>query len=294
MHRSRKKSAPKHQNKKAFYHNPGSKKTAVIAQISHSGLCQRCDKIIAWKKQYRKYKALKHPKKCADCHLRKIGRNYHTVCDDCAVKRGGVCAKCLLTEEQSRAQAEKGGGRKKKGEAAAGAGAGTEAGGKDGAKVGGEGGVGGKGANGAKQEGQGEVQQGEGQEQEQEEEGEEAEAEEEGEESSEDEEERARSKFGTTGTGINCGGLERWMESVVPDELRGKRKAPEGPVGAAAAAAAAAAAKEAKEKKRFQLADGVTEEAFLAQEKSAAGNLESFLALKKKRKAVNKKQRRRL
>ena len=284
MHRSQKKGAPKHQNRKAFYHNPGSKKTAVIASISHSGLCLRCNKIIAWKKQYRKYKALKAPKKCADCHLRKIRRNYHTICDDCAIKRGGVCAKCLLTEEQSQAQvdAEKGGRRKKaaEGDAVTGDEADGEGDGEEGETE--EGGTEDGGEAGAGAEG----------------EGEEADAEENDDESDdedeeyEDEEEVARKKFGTTGTGINCGGLERWMESVVPDELRNKRKALTGAEGAAASAAAAAAAKEAKEKRRTQLADDVTEESFLAQEKAAAGDLSSFLALKKKRKAVHKKQRR--
>ena len=43
----------------AYYHNPKSKKTARILSINHSGLCKRCNEVIEWKKQYRKYKPLK-------------------------------------------------------------------------------------------------------------------------------------------------------------------------------------------------------------------------------------------
>lgn len=58
-----KKAAPKHKNSFAFKHNPNSKKTKVILAINHAGLCAHCNEIIEWRKKYRKYKPLKHPRK---------------------------------------------------------------------------------------------------------------------------------------------------------------------------------------------------------------------------------------
>ena len=52
---------PAHQNKVAFHHNKGSKKTARILSLPNQGLCGRCHEKIEWRKKYRKYKPLKAP-----------------------------------------------------------------------------------------------------------------------------------------------------------------------------------------------------------------------------------------
>eukprot|EP01083_Nonionella_stella_P111280 326360_1 len=54
---------PAHQNKFKFRHNKNSSQTAVIAAITLTGLCRKCQNVIEWRKQYRKYKVLKAPKK---------------------------------------------------------------------------------------------------------------------------------------------------------------------------------------------------------------------------------------
>ena len=59
-------------------------------------LCPRCKDIIKWKKQYRKYKMLKHIRKCDKCFEFKIRLNYHVICQDCAIKYK-QCAKCLVS-----------------------------------------------------------------------------------------------------------------------------------------------------------------------------------------------------
>lgn len=90
--------APAHENKFAFRHNPGSKKTAAIARIPNNGVCGRCHDIIEWKKKYRKYKRLTTPGKCAGCHLHCVRFAYHALCGPCASSRG-VCAKCRQAHE---------------------------------------------------------------------------------------------------------------------------------------------------------------------------------------------------
>mmetsp|Transcript_23253 Transcript_23253/g.58152 ORF Transcript_23253/g.58152 Transcript_23253/m.58152 type:complete len:207 (-) Transcript_23253:25-645(-) len=91
------KGPPAHQNTTAWKHNRKSKKTAYILSLNHHGLCQRCNDIIEWKKQYRKYKPLKAPRKCRYCQQPRVLRAYHVICDPC-VKETRKCAKC----EQSR------------------------------------------------------------------------------------------------------------------------------------------------------------------------------------------------
>eukprot|EP01083_Nonionella_stella_P091261 255116_1 len=86
---------PAHQNKFKFRHNKNSSQTAVIAAITLTGLCRKCQNVIEWRKQYRKYKVLKAPKKCTHCHEKKIHRAYHILCRDCATSLG-VCSKCKL------------------------------------------------------------------------------------------------------------------------------------------------------------------------------------------------------
>ncbi|KAJ2846667.1 hypothetical protein IWW36_004239 [Coemansia brasiliensis] len=88
-----KKGAPKYQNKFAYSHNKGSKKTQKILSLPIDGLCRRCTDQIEWRKQYRKYKPLTVPKKCVGCQLKKVKKAYHVLCDDCAASKG-VCAKC--------------------------------------------------------------------------------------------------------------------------------------------------------------------------------------------------------
>jgi hypothetical protein len=85
----------KHDNNFAFKHNPKSKKSEVIAQVTHSGLCHRCSDKIAWKKKYRKYKPLKRSGKCYSCEQPAVKRAYHTICGNCA-KQQNCCAWCKL------------------------------------------------------------------------------------------------------------------------------------------------------------------------------------------------------
>jgi hypothetical protein len=98
---------PRHQNKFAFKHNKNSKKTKVIKQITHGGLCRRCFEKIEWRKKYRKYKPLSAPAICNECHQRTVKRAYHTLCDSCAGGRG-VCAKCVVSLADQHQQDAKG------------------------------------------------------------------------------------------------------------------------------------------------------------------------------------------
>ncbi len=102
---------PAYQNKYGFRHNKNSKKTAKILALPNCGVCRRCHEIIEWRKKFRKYKPIKDPAKCADCGGRTVLFAYHTICNDCAVKRGGVCPKCCKSEslvEESEPAAEGG------------------------------------------------------------------------------------------------------------------------------------------------------------------------------------------
>lgn len=58
------------------------------------GTCARCTEIIAWRKQYRKYKPRTVPGKCSGCGQKNIKAAYHVLCPDCADARE-VCAKCM-------------------------------------------------------------------------------------------------------------------------------------------------------------------------------------------------------
>ena len=86
---------PKHNNDFKFKHNPKSKKSDLIATITHSGLCHRCSDKIAWKKKYRKYKQMKRSGKCYMCEQRNVKRSYHTICAQCSLDNH-CCAWCKL------------------------------------------------------------------------------------------------------------------------------------------------------------------------------------------------------
>ncbi len=82
-----------HQNVHKFIHNPNSKLTKHIYAIEHEGLCTRCEQIIEWRKDYRKYKPLKEPRRCIGCLDKTVTRAYHQLCAKCS-KEKVVCAKC--------------------------------------------------------------------------------------------------------------------------------------------------------------------------------------------------------
>lgn len=63
-----------------------------------TGLCLKCYEKIQWRKEYRKYKPLKAPKKCATCRQPRISQAYHVYCKNCA---DGKCEKCGLQRERS-------------------------------------------------------------------------------------------------------------------------------------------------------------------------------------------------
>jgi len=87
-------------NKIAFNpeQNKNSKTTKMIMSIpANTGLCRKCSAMMEWRKNYRKYKPIKEPVKCAWCLQKTVKFAYHTVCLPCAKNKGehGVCAKCL-------------------------------------------------------------------------------------------------------------------------------------------------------------------------------------------------------
>jgi hypothetical protein len=65
----------------------------LILSLPIRNLCDRCQQIVEWRKNYRKYKPLTVPKKCVKCEQKKITDAYHIICNDCA-HAAGVCAKC--------------------------------------------------------------------------------------------------------------------------------------------------------------------------------------------------------
>lgn len=53
----------KYANTYKFVHNKNSKKTKQILASPIEGVCEKCYKILQWKKDYRKYKPLSVPRK---------------------------------------------------------------------------------------------------------------------------------------------------------------------------------------------------------------------------------------
>ncbi|CAM9868746.1 unnamed protein product [Discosporangium mesarthrocarpum] len=93
---------PSHQNKFAFRHNPKSKKTSKILALPNEGLCPSCHDKIEWRKKYRKYKPLKQPATCNDCHKKTVTAAYHKICRLCARERR-VCAWCCTKGRRPQA-----------------------------------------------------------------------------------------------------------------------------------------------------------------------------------------------
>ena len=62
--------------------------------------------MIEWRKRYRKYKPLTVVKKCTACGEKRIKDAYHVICNQCAQKNGGQCAKCLLPPAQWKKESE--------------------------------------------------------------------------------------------------------------------------------------------------------------------------------------------
>ncbi|CAM9197030.1 unnamed protein product, partial [Choristocarpus tenellus] len=91
---------PAHQNKFAFRHNPKSKKTLKILAMPNEGLCPSCHDKVEWRKKYRKYRPLRQPATCNDCHQKTVTAAYHKICATCARTRR-VCPWCC-TKGQRR------------------------------------------------------------------------------------------------------------------------------------------------------------------------------------------------
>ncbi|CAM9957043.1 unnamed protein product, partial [Ectocarpus fasciculatus] len=98
---------PKHQNTFAFRHNPKSQKTAKILASVNAGLCASCHDKVEWRKRYRKYRPLRQPATCNDCHKKTITAAYHKICAACARERR-VCPWCC-TKGRPREDPEEGG-----------------------------------------------------------------------------------------------------------------------------------------------------------------------------------------
>ncbi|CAM9602592.1 unnamed protein product [Sphacelaria rigidula] len=84
---------PAHQNTFAFRHNPKSQKTAKILASPITGLCASCHDKVEWRKKYRKYRPLRQPATCNDCHKKTVTAAYHRICGPCAKERR-VCPFC--------------------------------------------------------------------------------------------------------------------------------------------------------------------------------------------------------
>ncbi|CAN0128632.1 unnamed protein product, partial [Laminaria digitata] len=84
---------PAHQNTFAYRHNPKSQKTAKILGSANTGLCASCHDKVEWRKKYRKYRPLRQPASCNDCHKKAITAAYHKICTPCARERR-VCPWC--------------------------------------------------------------------------------------------------------------------------------------------------------------------------------------------------------
>ena len=72
----------KHQNTEAWVPNRADKHNSLQQLVNklpsgaEAGLCQKCDEVVAWKKQFGKYKPLKQPAKCvASMHLAHVARS---------------------------------------------------------------------------------------------------------------------------------------------------------------------------------------------------------------------------
>ena len=57
------------------------------------GICAKCREIVQWRFRYDKYKPLKSPATCQECHNKTIYKAYRTICDYCAGPKK-VCASC--------------------------------------------------------------------------------------------------------------------------------------------------------------------------------------------------------
>ncbi|KAJ9061416.1 hypothetical protein DSO57_1024798 [Entomophthora muscae] len=108
----------RHKNQVVYVHQKQSGLTKHINNLPVHGICKRCSDIIAWRKQYGKYKPLTVPKKCLGCDKKAVKEAYHELCHDCA-RAKNVCAKCqepkqiindpsnYLTEEQKNSEEQK-------------------------------------------------------------------------------------------------------------------------------------------------------------------------------------------
>ncbi|KAI9295417.1 hypothetical protein K502DRAFT_324328 [Neoconidiobolus thromboides FSU 785] len=88
-----KKNGQKHKNDFSYVHQKQSALSKKINSLPVHGICQRCTDIIAWRKQYGKYKVLTVAKKCVGCQRKAVKEAYHILCQECA-KSKNVCAKC--------------------------------------------------------------------------------------------------------------------------------------------------------------------------------------------------------
>ena len=90
----------KHQNTEAWVPNRADKHNSLQQLVNklpsgaEAGLCQKCDEVVAWKKQFGKYKPLKQPAKCVACRAPAVMLAYHQLCRACADDRA-TCAKCM-------------------------------------------------------------------------------------------------------------------------------------------------------------------------------------------------------
>jgi hypothetical protein len=73
------------------------RKEAHIQKQMIEGVCTKCRLKVEWRFKYDKYKPLKNPGSCQDCHNKTITKAYRTLCDPCA-KRRHVCSSCCLAE----------------------------------------------------------------------------------------------------------------------------------------------------------------------------------------------------
>lgn len=87
---NKKKRGQKHQNVYKFKLNELSAKTQKILSTPKDHLCQRCFDQIQWRIDYKKYKPLSQPARCADCKQKCVFKAYRALCEVCADKKQPV------------------------------------------------------------------------------------------------------------------------------------------------------------------------------------------------------------
>jgi len=98
----KKKGAPVHANKTAYVHLRHCKENRLPESPYNSmygGMCTKCRKLMDWKKNYGKWRAMAQPGVCGACRERKVTHPFARICQQC-VQQTKKCAHCQKTPEE--------------------------------------------------------------------------------------------------------------------------------------------------------------------------------------------------